>query len=263
MNENILVSFIIATYNGEKYLKKTVESALSQTGVQVEIIIIDDGSSDSSYIIAQKLQEHEEKKVVAIKNEENIGFCRTVNKGIKISRGDYVIILDQDDLLAKNHCISSIGDFDDETVMVFNDYYLIDETGKVFDTSSHCLHRNIEESDLISGNKIPAPGLMLKRSALLKIGGYPELEQFPNYGEYHTWIRMSEIGKIVFCPKNIAFYRRHESNMTNSFGDKSTAKKVAKYSIVCKEQFLKSNRVSFCEKCKTVYSILRDYIRCL
>lgn len=255
-----MVSFIIATYNGEKYLRETVQSALNQANVDVEIIIIDDGSTDNSYEIAQSLTKFD-KRIVSFKNSRNLGFCKTVNKGLKLAKGDYIVILDQDDLLNKNHCQSSLRLFDENTSLVFNDYYLIDSKGKVFNTEPHCIHRDLSLEDFIDGNKIPVPGLVINRKKIIEVGGYPELDKFPNYGEYHTWIRMSNVGKIKFNECSIALYRRHEFNMTNSFDNKQIKRDLARYSLICKRQMLFSTNIQIRKKYKVLISMLRDYKR--
>lgn len=253
-----MVSFIIATYNGEKYLQETVLSALNQINCEVEVIIIDDGSTDNSVKVAREL-EQSDSRVRSLKNQTNIGFCKTVNRGLSVAAGDYVVILDQDDILDINHCENALRLFDVNTVMVFNDYYLIDGEGKVFDKEPHCLHRDVNLTDLISSNKIPVPGLIIKKAALIEVSGYPELSDYPNYGEYHTWIRMANIGKIRFCKDNIAYYRRHESNMTNNFQDTRIKKRLAKYSIICKKQLLNCKQLNLVLRIKVIYFILKDY----
>lgn len=253
-----MISFIIATYNGEKYLRDTVKSALGQKNCEVEVIIIDDGSSDNSVDVACQL-EKEDCRVHAYKNDTNIGFCKTVNRWVRIALGDFIVVLDQDDILAENHCENALKLFDDDTVIVFNDHYLINSEGEIFDTDTHCLHRDILLQDLISSNKIPVPGLMMKKESLVQVGGYPELKEFPNYGEYNTWIRMALIGKIKFCKDNIAFYRRHESNMTNNFEDNEIKKRLTKYSLVCKKQLINCKQLDVKSKLKLLYCVLRDY----
>ena len=252
-----MISFIIATYNGEKYLRETVMSALNQINCKVEVIIIDDGSEDNSVKIAQEL-ESMDSRIHSFSNTSNLGFCKTVNRGLKIALGEYIVVLDQDDILDRNHCENALKEFDDNTAIVFNDHYLINSDGIIFDKNPHCLHRDILLNDLISSNKIPVPGLVMKKEYLIKAGGYPELSEFPNYGEYNTWIRMAEIGKIKFCKNNIAYYRRHESNMTNDFEDSETKRRLAKYSIICKRQLLHSKQLHMVLKLKVICCILRD-----
>ena len=228
--------------------------------VDVEIIIIDDGSTDNSYTLAQTLA-RADSRIKSVKNNNNIGFCKTVNKGLSLAKGEYIVVLDQDDLLEKSHCESSLNLFDDDTAMVFNDHYLIDGNGVVFDKEPHCLHRELFFEDFISGNKIPVPGLIISREKILSVGGYPELQNYPNYGEYHTWIRLAKTGRIKFNPSTIALYRRHNTNMTNSFNDKSTIKKLAKYSVICKRQML--GELPTIKKMKLFFSLAKDYKKIL
>ena len=178
------VSFIIATYNGEKYLTKTVESALEQKDVDVEIVIIDDGSSD--FILAQDLMKNDS-RIKSMKNDSNLGFSRTVNKALQFVSGEFLIILDQDDILYPDHCKNALPYFDENSVaMFFNNYFLIDGNGTIFDRSIHCLERNLTMSDFIKANRIPVPGLMIRTNILIKAGGYPSLPNYPNYAEkYH------------------------------------------------------------------------------
>ena len=95
---NPLVSIIIPCYNAEPWLNETLESALSQTWENKEIIFIDDGSTDRSLQIAESYRS----SGVIIISQDNIGSSSTRNRGLKESSGDYIQYLDADDLLATN-----------------------------------------------------------------------------------------------------------------------------------------------------------------
>lgn len=94
MNE--LVSILIPAYNAEKWLKETIKSALSQTWLRKEIIIVDDGSADNTYEIAKEF----ESKTVKVVAQRNKGASAARNKALSLSQGDYIQWLDADDLLA-------------------------------------------------------------------------------------------------------------------------------------------------------------------
>ena len=94
-----LVSVIIPCYNGEKFLKETIESALGQTYPAVEVIVIDDGSIDRSGEIAQSLP-------VRYIRQPNRGLTASRNLGVRESRGSYIVFLDADDRL-KPHAIEA------------------------------------------------------------------------------------------------------------------------------------------------------------
>lgn len=97
-----LVSVILPVYNGEKYIKDAIESVLFQDYDNLELIIVDDGSKDYSFMIVQdyiKAQEH--KKVVCIK-QQNKGVSSARNRGVAAAKGDYIAFIDADDIWEKN-----------------------------------------------------------------------------------------------------------------------------------------------------------------
>lgn len=96
MEENIRISIIIPVYNVEKYLEECLDSAVSQTIPQKEILCIDDGSSDSSYLILQRYQQ--KYPCIRIFRQENKGAGEARNVGLKHAEGKYVSFLDADDL---------------------------------------------------------------------------------------------------------------------------------------------------------------------
>ena len=92
---NPLVSILIPSYNSEKWIKSTIESALAQTWKNKEIIIVDDGSTDNTCSIAKQY----ESKILKVITQENSGACVARNKAFSISQGDFIQWLDSDDLL--------------------------------------------------------------------------------------------------------------------------------------------------------------------
>src|SRR5574344_1866379 len=93
--KDILVSVIIPVYNVENYIVRCVNSVLNQTFKNLDIIIIDDKSTDSSFIISQQFSNH----CRLFQNIENVGLSATINNGLKNSKGDYVLFLDSDDYI--------------------------------------------------------------------------------------------------------------------------------------------------------------------
>ena len=97
------ISVIVPVYLSEKYLDKCVQSVLSQSHTDLELILIDDGSPDNSGVICDKYSSSD-KRVVVI-HQENTGTCGARNKGLEVATGDYVMFLDGDDYLASD-CLS-------------------------------------------------------------------------------------------------------------------------------------------------------------
>ncbi|CUQ11711.1 Chondroitin polymerase [Turicibacter sanguinis] len=91
------VSVIIPVYNGEKYLEKCIQSVLNQTYINLEVIIIDDGSRDSSLVILEKLVK-KDNRVIVLK-QQNSGVAVARNRGLDVCSGDFVVFIDSDDFV--------------------------------------------------------------------------------------------------------------------------------------------------------------------
>lgn len=96
MNDNIKVSIIIPFYNSREYLNKCLESVINQTLKEVEVLLIDDASSDNSFEIAKTFAE-KDNRIKLIKNKKNSGQGYSRNLGIEIAQGEYIAFLDSDD----------------------------------------------------------------------------------------------------------------------------------------------------------------------
>ena len=97
--DNIKVSVILPVYNGEKYIKKCMESLISQTLKEIEIICVDDGSVDGTL---EALKEYEDLDNVTVITQENAGAGAARNKGISYAKGEYLSFLDADDIFEKD-----------------------------------------------------------------------------------------------------------------------------------------------------------------
>lgn len=101
MNETIKVTLIVAIYNGEKYLADCVRSIINQTHKNIEIILVDDGSSDNSFQICKEFSKADS-RVISL-HQDNSGCSSARNNGLSVATGDYICIVDQDDLIVANY----------------------------------------------------------------------------------------------------------------------------------------------------------------
>jgi succinoglycan biosynthesis protein ExoO len=99
MNAYPLVSIIIPAYNTESYIAKAIQSAQEQTLTNIEIIVIDDCSTDNTLAIAQSFNDP---RIIIIHNSENLGAASTRNKAIKLAKGSWLALLDSDDWYEPN-----------------------------------------------------------------------------------------------------------------------------------------------------------------
>lgn len=118
-----LISVIIPLYNDRKYIKKCLKSIIRQTYQNLEIIVINDGSTDDSLNICRKMQKKD--KRIIIKSQKNSGCAVARNKALKIARGKYIVFVDSDDYVKRN----MIRELHDN--MLKNDLQLLMFEGKV------------------------------------------------------------------------------------------------------------------------------------
>lgn len=119
------VSIIIPVYNSEKYLDSNINAILNQDYSNIEIIYVDDGSTDNSLKI---LKEYASKSKITVLEQKNQGAPAARNKGLKIATGEYVMFFDSDDVLEKN-AISKMIKNSNEADLVQGNYNIIDENG--------------------------------------------------------------------------------------------------------------------------------------
>ena len=105
------VSIIITCYNKEKYVKETIESALNQTYKNLEIVCIDDASTDNSRNILKELK-LKYNNIILLEENKNIGVVRARNKAIEIANGEYILPLDADDIIEPTYVSKAVDILD-------------------------------------------------------------------------------------------------------------------------------------------------------
>lgn len=124
-----LVSVVMPAYNCDRFIEAAITSVINQTYGNWELIIIDDGSSDSTCSVAESFSK-EDKRISIVKNPNNMGVAKTRNRGLDLAKGDYVALLDSDDLwcsdkLEKQIALAKKANAD----IVYCSYAIIDECG--------------------------------------------------------------------------------------------------------------------------------------
>ena len=122
------VTVYILNYNYGRYLSKAIKSVLSQTYKDIEVLVIDDGSTDNSDEILKEFSSQ-----VTVIRQQNMGLVRSIIKAFTIAKGDYVVRLDSDDWLEET-CIEKLVnkiETSNNTALVFPDYFEVDEFGNI------------------------------------------------------------------------------------------------------------------------------------
>lgn len=249
MHKDSLVSVVIPSFNGEKYIAETIESCLGQTHSNVEIIVVDDCSADNSVQIVKSFARRNS-AVRIFQNEKNLGIAGNCNKGFRQSKGAYLIFIGQDDLLPEDHIEKILSEFDEDTVLVHCNSMVIDSDGKkirIRNDDEIQINRTVNALyELSRKNFISSCGLIIKREFFEKIEGYDPL--FRNFYERLTWIKMAKLGKVKYSTKSMAFHRKHDANITNTFNDKKVMPVIREYKKHCRAVAYDGKLFSFKQK---------------
>ncbi len=202
------VSVICLCFNHVKYIEKAVHSVLHQSYRNIELIIVDDASTDGSAEKVKRLGEKYNLRTVQL--DENLGNCKAFNIGFSLSKGEYIIDLAADDILLPNRIETGVKELEkrDESYGVnFCDIELINEQNEILGThfkrdSNGDLAEKVLEGDLykilLQKYYISTPAMMMKREVLERLGGYDEKL---SYEDFDFWVRSSRYYKYCFTDK--------------------------------------------------------------
>lgn len=209
MKEKPQVTVLMSVYNGEKYLREAIDSILGQTFKDFEFLIIDDGSTDGSAAI---IGSYSDPRIRLIRNVKNIGLTRSLNKGLKLAKGQYIARMDADDISLPERLekeVAIAGAYPEITVVTTGFANFVNSFGE--DNRDIANNGGTDEiewigfEDLLEGNKIFHGSVLFKRKNVLDIGGYNE--RLPTAQDYDLWLRVSKQAKIIKL-KIILYLRR-------------------------------------------------------
>jgi glycosyltransferase involved in cell wall biosynthesis len=165
-----LVSVIVAVYQGEKYLAKAIQSALDQTHAHLEIIIIDDGSTDGTAAILQSLDDQR----LRVFRQENSGAATARNLGLANAHGDYVAFLDADDYWLPRKLeeeLRVLVESSDPIGIAYSWYYAVDEDGMLLNRSPRLSYTGSVFQDLLKGATFIIPSASLFHKSIFETVG--------------------------------------------------------------------------------------------
>lgn len=199
-------SIIIPTYNRADKLMKSINSVLSQTDKDFELIIIDDGSTDKTQ---EKINKIDDKRIIYKWIENYGGPSRPRNIGISIAQGEWIAFLDADDWWESNKLEICRENIRNDVDLIYHDLLIIDQNKKVNKTKifSRQLRRPVLKDLLVNGNIIANSSVVVRKSILLNIGGIDEKRELFAAEDYNTWLRISKISdNFLYLNKTLGFY---------------------------------------------------------
>lgn len=203
----MLVSVIIPMYNSEMTISKALDSVCRQSFVkEIEIIIINDGSTDKSRDIVLKYINYTKYQNIILINQENGGVSKARNVGLKLAKGDYIAFLDSDDEWMPGKLEKQFN--------VFNSYNDISFIGGLIEKSiySHKYITEISLKNLIFKNYFQPSTVMFKRKVIDSVGFFDETQKYAEEGNY--FMRIAKDFKCVLINDQLVNYGQGK----NGFG---------------------------------------------
>ncbi len=191
--KNKTVSIIIPIYNSEKYIRDTIDSALNQTYEDIEVIVVDDCSTDKSkYIVEEYIKQN--KNIVYFLQDKNEGAAVARNKGISLAKGRYIAFLDSDDLWNSNKLKKQLELMNNNNAKIsFTAIEMIDESGKII--KNRCdVKEIIDYKFLLKNTMIATSSVLIDR---FQIGDF-SMTLRRSGQDYSTWLNLMRDGTKAY-----------------------------------------------------------------
>jgi len=208
-----LVSIAMCTYNGERFLREQLNSLIKQTYNNIELIIVDDGSSDKTIELIQEYIENDN-RIKLYQNENNLGFVKNFEQAISLCSGDYIALADQDDIWYLNKIEVFLTEIKNN-ILIYSDADLIDKesilTGKQLIRPKKNLVSGRCYKSLLFYNCVSGNTMMFKKELVTKI-----LPIQDGFSFHDVWIAFiaSTLGTICYTDKAMIKYRRYDEQIT-------------------------------------------------
>lgn len=212
------VTVICLCYNQERFVKESIRSVLNQTYPDIQLIVVDDASTDNSVeVIKESIAEHPQIQFLTL--PENSGNCKAFNKALSVAEGEYIIDLAADDVLLPDRVekgVMALTQAGDSFGINFTDADWIAEDGShLYRHSDRFPHDTIPEGniykDLIRRFFICSPTMMFKREVIDSLGGYDEDLA---YEDFDFWIRSSRNFNYCYTPEALVKKRMVKNSMS-------------------------------------------------
>jgi GT2 family glycosyltransferase len=211
-----IVSVLMTVYNGQKYVEESLRSVLNQDMADLELVVVDDGSTDQTPHILERLAAEDAR--LRFVSQENKGSPRASNDGIALCRGRYIARNDSDDL-SKPQRLRRQLDYIEQTAAICVGSYadMIDAEGRYLTTlKTPEDNATIQDLALRGHGSIFHSSSFIRRDVLVQIGGYDV--GFKYALDLDLWLRLGEVGELRNIPEALIQYRLHDTSVSQTQG---------------------------------------------
>ncbi len=203
------VSVIVPSYNRAEFITETIDSILAQDFIDFELLFIDDGSTDNTEAIVQGYCQNDSRVIYHKKANEERAKARTY--GIQQARGEYIALVDSDDIWYPSKLEEQVNIMDafEEVVLCYSSVDRIDMQSRSLPKAprQHEGYSGLVYFQLLNRNFIPSVTPMIRRSVLMEIGA--QVTEFIPYEDWDFWLRISRRGQFHHIREPLGAYRIH------------------------------------------------------
>ncbi|WP_257659154.1 glycosyltransferase family 2 protein [Parapedobacter lycopersici] len=209
---NVCISIITPLYNGSRYVSETIDSVVQQTYQNWELLIIDDGSTDSGPQIVEQYQ-RTEARIHLIRNKTNLGPAQTRNRGIEAAKGRYIAFLDSDDVWLPNKLEVQLRFMTSAAApFTFSFYEQIDEDGSLLKRMDY-FPAKVTYRSTMKSNKIGCLTAMYDTLCFGKV----YMIDIRNRQDYTLWLQLLKKVEFAYCiPEILAKYRIRRNSISSN-----------------------------------------------
>lgn len=213
-----LVSIVIPSYNHELFIKETIQSIISQSYECLELIVIDDGSTDRSVEIIESLRNCCEKrfKNFIFYSRSNKGVCATLNEAMEQCTGKYVSFIASDDVMLPEKTFTQVNYLENnsEIAGVFGGIFLINNSGDIIGERVSQTTEYTFEDVIKSKHDLPTLTQMYSLTALKEIGGFDQNIKIEDWDLILRLLKNNQ--RLIYIPEKLAKYRLHDENFSKN-----------------------------------------------
>ncbi len=236
----------MSAYNAAKYLREAMDSILTQTFVNFEFIIVNDGSVDATENI---IRSYTDNRIVYIRNERNLGLIESLNKGLEIAKGKYIARMDADDIALPERLQDQLAVFREykEIIVVGSDYYSL--KGEDLRHEININDSDYQKTVLLFATCFAHPTVMMKN--IFKENGIRYGTNFKHVEDYKLWTDLAFHGEFYNVSKPLLKYRSHSAQV-------SIENRVAQFEVsdTIRRDYLQKLGFSFSEEEFKIHSLI-------
>ena len=217
LTSNTLISIVMPTYNQSEFLSYSIDSVLSQSFTNWELLIVNNFSSDDTTKI---LENYSDPRIKVLQINNGGVIAKSRNVAIKASRGDWIAFLDSDDywLPTKLEMLSRY--FNTSCDLIYHHMKVVKGTDNIFANEpikSRKLIKPVLKDLIINGNTIATSSVVVRKKNLVEVNYMREAPELIGIEDYNTWLRISKFTEAFqLVPLELGVYRRHENNNSHS-----------------------------------------------